>query len=49
VTFWEAWEKMCDKKYQNFDATTTGSFIKTTRLPTCPWKPQSLWLTRTWL
>jgi hypothetical protein len=49
VTFWDAWEKMCDKKNQNFGATTTGSFIMTTRPPTCPLKPQSLWLTTTWL
>jgi hypothetical protein len=27
VTFWGAWEKMCDKKARNFGATTTGSFI----------------------
>jgi hypothetical protein len=25
---------MCDEKYRNFGATTTGSFITTTRLPT---------------
>jgi hypothetical protein len=49
LTFWDAWEKMCDKKDQNFGATTTGSFITTMHLPTCPWKPQSVWLTTTWL
>jgi hypothetical protein len=49
VTFWDAWEKMCDEKDWNFVATITGSFIMTTYLPTCPWKPQSLWLTTTWL
>jgi hypothetical protein len=48
VTFWDPWEKMCDKKDRSFGATTTSSFIATTRLPTRPWKPQSLWLT-TWL
>jgi hypothetical protein len=47
VMFWDAWEKMCDKKDRNFGGTTTGSFI-TTCWPTHPWKPQSLWLT-TWL
>jgi hypothetical protein len=48
VTFWGAWQKMCDEKDRNFGATTSGSFIMTTRPPTCPWKPQNLWLT-TWL
>jgi hypothetical protein len=31
------------------DHTLHCSFIMTTRLPTCPWKPLSLWLTMTWL
>jgi hypothetical protein len=48
VTFWYTWEEMCDEKDWNFGATTTGFFITTTRLPTCPWKPQSLWQTA-WL
>jgi hypothetical protein len=39
VTFWDAWEKMCNKKDLNFGATTTGSFI-TTHPPTRPWKPE---------
>jgi hypothetical protein len=37
------------QKVQNFGVTTTGSFIMTVRLSTRPWKPQSLWLTTTWL
>jgi hypothetical protein len=45
VMFWDSCEKMCNEKDQNFGATTTGSFFTTTRPPTCPWKPQSLWLT----
>jgi hypothetical protein len=49
VTFWDAWEKMCDEKDWNFGATTTGSFITTMCLPTRPWIPQSLWLITTWL
>jgi hypothetical protein len=49
VLFWDAWEKMCNEKDHNFGATTTGSFIITTHPPTCPWKPQYLWLTTTWL
>jgi hypothetical protein len=39
---------MCDEKDQNFGATTSGSIMKTFP-PTCPGKPQSLWLTTTWL
>jgi hypothetical protein len=42
--------KRRDEKDRNFDATTTGSFIMTTRPPARPWKPKSLWLTiTTWL
>jgi hypothetical protein len=40
---------MCNEKVWNFGATTTGSFITTTRPPICPWKLHSLWLTTTWL
>jgi hypothetical protein len=46
---WELLGSVMDEKDRNFGATTTGSFIKTTRPPTCPWKLQSLWLTTTWL
>jgi hypothetical protein len=35
VTFWDAWEKMCEEKGRNFGATTTGS-ITTRRPPTYP-------------
>jgi hypothetical protein len=49
LKFWDAWKKMCDERDWNFGAPTTGSFIMTTCLPTLPWKPQSLWLTTTWL
>jgi hypothetical protein len=43
-------ERKCAmKKNQNFGATTTGSFIMITHPPTRPWKPESLWLTTTWL
>jgi hypothetical protein len=31
---------MCDEKDCNFGATTTGSFIKTTRQPKSPRKPE---------
>jgi hypothetical protein len=48
VTFWDAWGKICNEKYGNFGAITTGSFITTTHPNICPWKPQSLWLI-TWL
>jgi hypothetical protein len=41
--------EMCDEKDRNFGAIATGSFIMTTRPPTRPRKPQSLWLTTTWL
>jgi hypothetical protein len=37
------------RRSPNFGATTTGSSITTTRPPTLPWKPQSLWLTTPWL
>jgi hypothetical protein len=49
VMFWHAWEKICDEKFRNFGATTTGSFVTTTCLPTHHCKPRSLWLTTTWL
>jgi hypothetical protein len=39
VTFWDAWEKMCQEKDRNFGATTTGSFIMTMCPPTHPWIP----------
>jgi hypothetical protein len=35
-------QKVCYEKEWNFGATTTGSFVTTVRLPTCPRKPQSL-------
>jgi hypothetical protein len=49
VTFWDAWGKMCNRKDQNFSTAASGTFITTMRPPTPPWKPQSLWLTTTWL
>jgi histone-lysine N-methyltransferase SETMAR len=39
-SFWEGWEKMCNEKDRNFRTITTGPFFMTTRLPTCPWKPE---------
>jgi hypothetical protein len=34
---------------RKFEHAPRCSFITTVRPPTCPWKPQSLWLTATWL
>jgi hypothetical protein len=47
VTFWDAWETICDEKDRNLGATTTGPYITITCPPTHPWKPQNLWLTTT--
>jgi hypothetical protein len=36
LTFWDAWQRICDVKGRKFGAATTGSI--TTLPPTRPWK-----------